>query len=203
MDKLLRKKSIFSFFITLTFICFANKTVAQSAFVKVITPDQLSLQYAGSIGYFSVGAGYHLFKEKTTLSFHYGYVPESKGGELNILAIKYQYRPFNINIKDVVVIQPFNPVFFASYTLGKNFDYEFTKPRYQKGYYFWSSALRLHLGASSEVKIMGDPKGKIKSVSLFAEANTNDLYAISWFENRTSTPFYKMFKLGYGVRMNF
>ena len=144
-----------------------------------------------------------LFNEKAALSFHLGYVPENLGGELTIVAIKFQYKPFKIPLGDKFIIEPFNPVFFPSYTLGQNFDFKFEKPQYRKCYYFWSSALRLHLGASTEVKILSNPTAKIKSLSLYAEANTNDLYALSWFQNRTSTPFYRMFKMGYGVKVNF
>lgn len=161
------------------------------------------MQYAGSIGFLSAGAGYDLFHEKAELSAHLGYVPESLGGELTIVAIKFHYKPFTFPIGKRIIVQPFNPVFFPSYTLGQNFDFKFEKPKYQKSYYFWSSALRMHLGASAEVKLLSNLESKIKSISLYTEANTNDLYAISWFKNRTSTPFYKMFRLGYGVKMDF
>ena len=202
MHKLLLKKSVFKLIIIL--FCLAQQATAQKSFLASLQPQQLNVQYAGSIGFLSVGAGYNFFKEKTALSFHAGYVPKSLGGELTILAIKFEYKPWAIKVKDKLIIHPFNPVVFPSYTLGENFDYKFEKPTYQKGYYFWSSALRIHLGFGSEVKILtNSPTSKIRSVSLYAETNTNDLYAISWFQNRTSTPFYKMFKLGYGVRMNF
>lgn len=194
------KKLTFSVFILL----FLGKiTFAQNKFLNTITPNHVNLQYAGSIGFLSLGAGYDLFNEKAELSFHIGYVPESLGGELTMAAIKFHYKPFNIPVGDKILIKPFNPVFFPSYTIGENFDLQFDAPQYRKGYYFWSSALRLHLGASTEIKLLSKPNAKIKDVSIYAEANTNDLYAISWFRNRTSSPFYKMFRLGYGVKLHF
>lgn len=200
MARLLLKKSIFSFLILLLT---SSQVFAQKNLLERLKPDEVNLQYAGSIGFLSAGAGYHFFKEKTALSFHIGYVPESLGGELTILAVKFEYKPYTIRLSDRFIIHPFNPVIFPSYTLGKNFDFKFEKPKYREGYYFWSSALRLHLGASSEVKMFTNLTSKIKAISLYAEANTNDLYAISWFQNRTSTPFYEIFKLGYGVKMYF
>jgi hypothetical protein len=199
MDKLLPKKLIISAALLLCTLSLQ----AQNRFWKKLTPDNVNLQYAGSIGFLSAGAGYDLFNEKAGLSFHLGYVPESLGGELTIVAVKFHYKPFTIKAGDRFIIQPFNPVFFPSYTLGQNFDFQFEKPQYRKGYYFWSSALRIHLGASTVVKVLNRPNAKIKWLGLYAEANTNDLYALSWFKNRTSTPFYKMFKLGYGVKMGF
>ncbi|MEN0096811.1 MAG: hypothetical protein AAGB30_15600 [Pedobacter sp.] len=193
------KKWIFS----IALLWFTLSAAAQEGFWKKMVPDQVNLQYAGSIGFLSAGAAYDLFHEKAELGFHVGYVPESLGGELTIVAIKFHYKPFTFHAGDRIIIQPFNPVFFPSYTLGQNFDFKFEKPQYRKGYYFWSSALRIHLGASAEVKLLSLPTSKIKWLGLYTEANTNDLYALSWFKNRTSTPFYKMFKLGYGVKMGF
>ncbi|MEJ5995205.1 hypothetical protein WG904_12320 [Pedobacter sp. Du54] len=201
MDKLLPKKLSFKFILILGLL--VSSAYAQTSFLTHVKPDQVNLQYAGSIGYFSGGIGYNLFNEKAALSVHYGYVPKNKGGWMSIFTAKFEYKPFAIKIKDKFIIHPINPVFFPSYTSGENFDYQFKTSQYRKGYYFWSSALRLHLGAGTEVKIISHLNSSLKSVSLYAEANTNDLYAISWFENRTSTPFYKMFKLGYGVRVNF
>jgi len=194
------KKLTFSVLFTLFL---STTALAQNKFWKSLIPDQAGLQYAGSIGFISAGAGYDLLNEKAALNFNVGYIPESLGGELTIISVKFQYKPFKIPIGDKIVIQPFNPVFFPSYTLGQNFDFKFEKPKYQEGYYFWSSALRLHLGANTEVKILNKPDAKIKALSLYAEANTNDLYLLSWFQNRTYTPFYRMFKMGYGVKMYF
>lgn len=190
-------------FSVLVFLLLSEISFAQNKFLKTIKPDHVNLQYAGSIGFLSLGAGYDLFKEKAELSFHVGYVPENLGGDLTMVAIKFHYKPFNIPVGDKILIKPFNPVFFPSYTIGENFDFQFEAPQYRKGYYFWSSALRLHLGASTEIKLLSKPDSKIKDLSIYAEANTNDLYAISWFRNRTSSPFYKMFRLGYGVKVHF
>ena len=201
MQTSLRKPLLFN--LSLILLCSFQTTFAQSKFVKAIIPDQANIQYAGSIGYMSLGAGYNLFKEKAALSFHYGYVPETKGGELHITAIKFEYKPWAIRIKDKVIFHPFNPVVFLSYTMGKNFGLSFDRDQYAKGYYFWSPALREHLGVSSEVKILGDRSSKIKAISIYTEANTNDLYMVSWYANRTSTPIYEIFHLGFGMRMYF
>jgi len=201
MENSVRKPLLFSVIFILLFG--VNTAVGQSPFIKAIIPDQVNLQYAGSIGYMSTGVGYNLFKEKAALSFHYGYVPEVKGGELHITAVKFEYKPWAIRIKDKLVFHPINPVVFLSYTLGKNFGLGFDRDQYVKGYYFWSPALREHLGVSSELKILGDRSSKIKAISLYTEANTNDLYLISWYENRTTTPIYQIFHLGFGMRMYF
>ncbi len=201
MGNLLRKPLIFRSFI-LTLFSF-QAAFAQSPVLKAFIPDQIGIQYAGSIGYASIGIGYNFFRERSALSFYYGYVPESKGGELHIGIVKFDYKPFNIPIGHQLIFQPLNPVVFLSYTFGGNFGFRFNPDQYAKGYYFWSPALREHLGLSSELKILGDGSSRIKSISLYAEANTNDLYLISWYNNRTKFPVTDIFHLGFGIKMNF
>lgn len=196
MDKL---KHILLFF---SIILASTLSFAQSKLGKALAPDFVNMQYGGSIGYFSTGIGYFFFNEKTTASLNYGYVPKSEGGPINILTTKFDYKPFNINLMKGVKWKPINPVFFVSYTLGRDFDKKFDPDQYPEGYYWWSTALKAHLGLSTEIKIFGDGKSAIKAVSLYAETNTNDLYAVSWFENRTTTPFTKIFFWGYGVRLH-
>lgn len=73
-------------FNSLILLCTSAQSLkAQKHLLDVITPDQVILQYAGSIGYMSAGIGYNLLKDKTTLSFHYGYVPEPRGGSCILL----------------------------------------------------------------------------------------------------------------------
>lgn len=202
MIKSLLQKHPFKISLMLILLLSGQGTFAQRSFKQRITPRHVGIQYAGSIGYMSAGFGYDLSK-KTELSFHYGYVPEVKGGELHIAAVKFEYKPFRIPLGKGLVMHPINPVVFASYTFANGFSLGFDSDQYPKGYYFWSPALREHLGFSSELEIMGDKSSRIKSISLYTEANTNDLYMVSWYENRTTTPFYKIFKLGFGVKMNF
>lgn len=202
MENLLHK--LLPFKIAVLLLISPQITFAQKSLVSLLIPDYLEIQHAGSIGYMSAGIGYRLSpREKTTLSFHYGYVPEPKGGELHIAAVKFEYKPFAIHIKDKLIFYPVNPGIFLSYTFGEQFGLTFDQDQYNKGYYFWSPALREHLSFSSELKIMGDGSSKIRAISLYTEANTNDLYLISWYENRTKTPIYQIFHLGFGVRMNF
>lgn len=196
MDKLRPLLLIFSFFLV------PSLSFGQNKILKALTPDYINLQYGGSIGYVSAGVGYHFLGEKTSLSFNYGFVPSSKGGPLNILTPKFDYKPFNIHFGKNVVWKPINPGLFISYTLGRNFDKKFDPDQYPEGYYWWSTALKIHLGFSTEVKILGSQKSAIKAVSLYAETNTNDLYLISWFENRTTTPISRIFFMGYGVRLH-
>jgi hypothetical protein len=202
MIHLLLQKSPFNIGLILTLLLLAQDILAQRSFKQMITPRHLGLQYAGSIGYMSVGLGYDVSKN-TLLSLHYGYVPEVKGGELHIAALKLQYNPFHIPLGKTFLFEPLNPMVFASYTFSNKLVLRFDPDQYPDSYYFWSPALREHLGLTTELQIRGDQSSKIKSISLYTESNTNDLYLVSWYKNRTKVPFYKIFRLGFGVRINF
>src|SRR6476659_2839584 len=144
---------------------------------KWYIPSSSILQYAGSIGFLSVGAGYYLNKShKSTLDISYGYVPAKYGGDLNILAAKFAWRPFAIPIKDWAVIHPINSGVFLSYHAGGDFDSTCDDDEYPENYYWWSTAFRPHLSLATEVKLNAKKLKtnlNIKSISLYSELNTN------------------------------
>lgn len=174
---------------------------------QFLVPDELIIQHAGSIGYFSLGAGYKLFKnERGNLDLLYGYVPASKGGSLDILTAKFVYKPFVIKVNKVGTIYPFNPGFFLSYTLHKDLEFKFSKDNWPKGYYYWSEALRPHLSFSNEIEL-SEPKfikaAGLKSLSLYSEFNSNEWYLVNFFQNAPEVSVKDVFKVGIGVRLRF
>lgn len=174
---------------------------------RFLIPHTAMIQRAGSIGYNSFGVGYNLFGNNNgSLDLTWGYVPKSKGGRLDILAAKFAYRPINIKLGKFGVLSPVNPGVFVSYHLGGKFHTTFNKDQYPDGYYWWSSAVRIHLSASTELKIntpQSLAKTGIEQLALYGEFNTNELYAVSWFKNRKHFPLRDIFKLGFGVKAYF
>ncbi|WP_432714039.1 hypothetical protein [Pedobacter sp.] len=181
-----------------------NKAAAQVP--EILVPKDIVIQHAGSIGFFSVGIGYPVFKNKRgSLDFNYGYVPESRGGQLHILSAKFAYRPFKIQLAEGVSLFPVNPGAFFTYHFGKQFDFYWDKDTYEDGYYWWSTALRPHLSLSTEVKLDAlkvFKTSKIKGISLYSEFNTNELYLTSYYKNAGSISLADIFKLGVGIRVH-
>lgn len=201
MNKFLFKIS----FIILFLFLGAAKTFAQK--LKFLIPDAGIVQHAGSIGYFSIGAGYEIFKNrKGYLDFNYGYVPASKGGELHAVTVKLAYKPFEIKLSDWAKLYPFNPGFFLSYTFQEDLAYKFHSSEYPRGYYYWSPALRPHLSFSNEIELsipeQWDGLG-IKKIGLYTEFNTNDFYIVNYLQNTSSLSLSDIFQLGIGVRLKF
>ncbi|RZK82587.1 MAG: hypothetical protein EOO92_01220 [Pedobacter sp.] len=174
---------------------------------KFLIPDDAIVQYAGSIGYISIGAGYEIFGNKRgNIDLNYGYVPKSKGGELHMFTAKFAYKPFVIKIKDWAVIYPFNPGVFVTYTVDDALSFNFPTDVYPKGYYYWSEAVRPHLYFSNEFRLtkssMLDKTG-LKALSIYSEFNTNDYYLVNFFQNTSTIPITDIFKLGIGIRAKF
>ncbi len=207
MENLVLKISAIRCFQLITIVFFLQSGKVFSQFPEILIPKDIIVQHAGSIGYFSVGAGYHLFKNKRgNLDFNYGFVPENKGGALHIVSAKFAYRPFEIKLKDWAKLYPLNPGAFVSYHYGKEFDFYWDKSQYDEGYYWWSSAIRPHISFSNEIKL--DSKklfgsSKIKSLSIYSEFNTNDLYMVSHVLNTKDLSLTDIFKLGVGIRAGF
>lgn len=174
---------------------------------KFLVPDGAVIQFAGSIGYFSGGISYDLFKNKRgNADLIYGFVPENKGGPLNIITAKFAYRPWELNVKDWGKIYPLNPGFFATYTFHRDLSFEFDPAQYPKNYYYWSEALRPHLSFSNEIELNA-PKlirgTSIKKISIYSEFNTNDYYVINYFQNMSALSLSDIFQLGIGLKVKF
>lgn len=175
--------------------------------LKFLIPDAAIMQHGGSIGYFSLGAGYEIFKNKKGyLNLNYGYVPVSKGGELHTVTVKLAYKPFELKLKDWAKLYPFNPGFFLSYTFQENLAFKFHSSEYPRGYYYWSPALRPHLSISNEIELsmprVWDNVG-IHKIGIYTEFNTNDFYIVNYFQNTSSLSLSDVFQLGIGIRLKF
>lgn len=198
MQKLLITKCILFVFLTGIY------TTSQAQ--KILTPDDVTLQYGGSIGFFNISAGYKILKEKGSLNFGYGFVPKFKGGNLHMATAKFAYRPFKIPVRDWAVIHPVNPGFFITYDFGGDFEHKRDQSQFEKGYYWWNTAIRPHLSFSNELTLnlrKALPESRIKNLTLYSEFNTNELYVVSWVVNRKTISMGDIFKLGLGVKVHF
>ncbi len=186
--------------------CFTLTPVCLKA-QKFLIPETAMVQRAGSIGYNSFGIGYNLFRNnRGSLDLTWGYVPESKGGRQDIFAGKFAYRPFHIKLKQFGDLYLVNPGVFVTHHPGGKFQTIRDKEQYPEGYYWWSSAVRFHLSASSELRINTPKtlsKTGIEQFAVYGEFNTNELYAVSWFKNPEQLPLHNIFKLGLGIKAYF
>ena len=165
-------------------------------------PDFGVIQYAGSIGVVSIGAGYDVFKSRARFSTHFGAIPKPMGGPLNVLALKFLYEPVTLTVDKKTLIRPVDFGIMGSYHYGHEFEERWPE-EHDKGYYWWNPALRVHLVVESSVTHEFPEDHRLKAATFYYEVNTNDLYLVSYVLNVRSIRLFDILKVGAGVRFNF
>jgi len=165
-------------------------------------PDFITMQYGGSIGFLSAGAGYDIFNSHARLSLQYGYVPVRKGGPLNVLSAKLLFRTGTVGLSQRTTLEPLSAGMMISYHLGSEFQSRWPGHRYPDGYYWWRTSLKVHLNTQTSItyKLRSD---RFESISGFIDLNINELYLVSYLQNTRSLSLADIVKIGYGVRLNF
>jgi hypothetical protein len=166
-------------------------------------PDFATVQYAGSIGYFSTGLGYDVLKSKARFSTHFGVVPQKRGGALNVVSAKLFFKTATITVWNRVRMNPVDIGVMGSFHYGDNFETRWPEGVHPKGYYWWHPALRAHLGMESSLSYQFKKDHPLRSVTGYVEFNTNELYFISFIQNIRTVSFWDVVKIGTGARVNF
>ena len=100
---------------------------------KWYVPDYLKLQFAGNIGFVSLGAGYSWWKEKAQSDLLYGYVPEYHGNaRIHTFTQKNTFRLINFEHRDFDF--SVTSGFSVSFEPGQN-SYVKIPNKYPDGYY--------------------------------------------------------------------
>lgn len=169
---------------------------------KDYIPDYIAVQYAGSTGWMGIGAGYDILKQHARVGIQYGFVPEEKGGKLHILSNSFFFKPFVLHSAGRVDFNPLDVGVKTSYHFGDQF-YLNWPSRFPDGYYWWKSALRIHLATETSLTFKLKNTGRAKSVTTYLELNSSDLYMISYVQNFRSLSIPDIVKAGVGLRVGF
>jgi hypothetical protein len=158
-------------------------------------------QFAGSIGYLSVGGGY-VHNRYIQSELLYGFVPAQYGGPRSKITYRFLWQPVELELNSRWTWKPIGTSVFLSYSLDKNMTLLPSYSKYQKDYYWWSTALRKHLGFQTafERKDRSKPGPRTQ---YYMEWNTNDLYMVSYWENRREMSPLDIFFWGFGIRRYF
>ena len=144
-----------------------------------MVPSHIKVQYAGSIGLFSIGMGWHYGgrqhrKWETDLQF--GYLPRYHRRTGNfILTARESYIPFRVRLGDNLDIEPLSCGLFFSSIFGEEYWRE-QPSRYPRKYYGFSTSIRANVFPASSTSSVsaptaGSPSG-ISSVSQSASSLT-------------------------------
>jgi hypothetical protein len=183
-------------------ICiFSEKSYSQEPPRFSFPRTAISLQYAGSTGFLTIGYLRATPKNKLQLGLQYGFTPAFLGGNLHSLSLKITYNPFRIDRGKRFYLEPLQVGGFISQNFGKNLETTWGS-NYPKAYYWWNASLRYHPFIATSISMRTPQLRRTDHLSMYFEVNTNDLYIASYFPKRnfTALSFYDILYFGVGVK---
>jgi hypothetical protein len=180
---------------------FAQQLPSDSAYTKTApSPYYLKAQFAGGIGFVSLGVGRYFVQDKLETDLFIGYLPESIGGDRIVTsAIKATYiavKPLQVKS---IEWQPLRTGLQLSYTFGDEYYVTGPEDKYPRSYYGFSTALLLHLHVGGQLSM--DTPQKLKKFALYYELGSNSKYIASYAQSPKYLSPFKIFNLALGLRM--
>ena len=169
-----------------------------------LIPTHSKLQFAGNMGLLSVGFGWDYGKRnqwETDLLF--GFIPKYSSSKAKAtFTVKQNYIPWSLQIKESrFSAEPLTCGIYLNTVFGEEF-WVSEPDRYPEGYYGFSSKVRIHAFLGQRITYDIDPKRRFtaKTITLFYELSTCDLYLISAVTNRYLRP-RDYLALSFGVKL--
>jgi hypothetical protein len=170
---------------------------SQESNLKKKLPDHIKLQYAGGIGFISIGAGYGNKKDKLEADLYYGYLPRSVGGvRIHSLSAKFIWIPYHLLIKNKAKLDPLMAGILVNYNFGKQY-FGFDPENYPYKYYSFPTAINTAIFTGSRLGL-----NKPKDLSLYYEALIFDRDLLSLVGNPKSLHLTDVLNLSVGVKLD-
>ena len=169
-----------------------------------LIPNQITAQYAGSIGVASLGFGWHYGKHmnwETDLML--GIVPRYHSEEAKTtFTVKERYIPWHLNISSRWMVEPLTTGLFFNSIFGEGF-WSKEPSRYPDRYYGFSTRVRanIFLGQRITYRIPSKKRHFFRSISAYYEFSTCDMYIISGITNK-NVKFGDILSFAAGLKLN-
>lgn len=151
-----------------------------------LVPSSYLVQYAGSVGLFSAGAGWDYGRQKQwSTDFMLGYVPKYDTDRAKLtLTLHQTYTPFKVQLHKQISYHPLRAGAYLNTTLGKQFWYK-EPDKYPNSYYRFSTRLRINIfvGQDFTYKIKSN-SSYFEGIKFYYDLHTSDLYLISGVQNK-------------------
>lgn len=166
-----------------------------------IIPRYSKLQYAGSMGMLSLGTGWNYGRDHWETDIWLGLVPRySDRHAMATFTLKQHYIPWNIPLGDNYSIAPFRCGLYINTLLDRDFWVK-NPDKYPEGYYSFSTRVRAHVFIGQSVTRNLNKENRLwKSISVYYELSTCDLYLISRITNRYLRA-KDYLSLGFGIKL--
>ena len=173
---------------------------------EALIPTHTKMQFAGNMGLLSFGIGWDYGKRNQwETDIFLGFLPKYDSDRAKLtLTLKQNYIPWSLTIKNgPFAIEPLTCGMYLNTIFGDEF-WTNEPDRYPKGYYGFSSKVRIHafLGQRLTLNIAPQHRFNARAITLFYELSTSDLYIISAFTNRYLKP-HDYLSLSFGIKLQF
>jgi hypothetical protein len=154
-----------------------------------LIPRYAKIQYAGSMGMFSIGPGWNYGHNHWETDALFGLVPRySDQHAMATFTLKQNYLPWNITINKHFYFEPLATGLYLNTLLDGDFWVKHPK-RYPKKYYTFSTRIRAHIFVGQRFTLnLPKERSWHKSLTFFYELSTCDMYLISAIGNRYLKP---------------
>lgn len=182
---------------------YQRRTEHLHRFWNSLVPNQVVAQFAGSIGAYSLGVGWHGHNDHWETEALFGYVPQANGSEHHYtITLKERYIPWHIGLSRTRrwEFDPLTTGLFANFIFGEGY-WSHEPSKYTKGYYGFNTKLRWHiyLGQRWRYNIPSRHRTLHKSVSFYYELSACDLHIVSSVPNDRVT-LWDILSLALGLR---
>jgi len=186
----------------LFFLLTTGKISAQKKGFKISPPDHIKVQYAGGLGFISIGAGYSNKKQKLEGDLYYGYLPKSIGGvSIHSISAKVTWMPIHsVSIKKYQ-LEPLMTGLIVNYSFGKQYS-SFDPPYYPYRYYSFPTTIHSALFLGSRIGYNFPEQSYVKRISVYYEILSFDREIISLVSNTKSLQLADIFTLSLGIKIN-
>jgi hypothetical protein len=202
---ILKLKKYFSRSFTVILLLFllviTEKISAQKKGLRIKPPDHLNLQYAGGMGFISIGAGYSTKNQKLDADLYYGYLPKSVGGVcIHSISAKVTWISIHpVRIKKCQA-EPLMTGLIINYSFGKQY-FSFDPPYYPYKYYSFPTAIHSALFLGSRIGFNFPTNTFVSRLSLYYEVLSYDREIISFISNTKSLQVGDIITLSLGIRI--
>ncbi len=154
-----------------------------------LIPSQIIIQNAGNMGVLSAGIGWNYGKgKKWETHLLLGFIPKHQTSRAKLtMTIKENFIPWDIDLKKGWSLNPLTTSLYVNTVYGHEF-WKSQPGRYPDGYYeFMSTRFRLNIALGQRITFL-IPQNKRrhhKSISLFYEISSCDLYIRSKIQDRS------------------
>ena len=166
-------------------------------------PRHLVLQTGGGLGMVAAGAGYGFLRDRLDLDVLAGYVPRKYAGTaLSILSAKVLYSPWTLPLGPKLSVKPLTLGAYGSYTHGLGNPGQ--PGQYPDDYYWFSNTVRVGplLGSRLSYQLPPTAAGRARHLSGYYELGTNDLYLLSYAQNRRALSPVDVLVLTLGLKLD-